>query len=75
MLQVPLEGVLYNGSLAFVVKRPSGKQPEWVTGPKGRDLILSLEKVSKHCRSQHGGSRVRRMVGAASAPDGDAVHG
>eukprot|EP00891_Asterochloris_glomerata_P000265 jgi/Astpho2/265/Aster-x0911 len=46
VLQVPLEGVLYNGSLAFVVKRPSGKQPEWVTGPQGKDLTLGLEKAS-----------------------------
>ena len=69
MLQVPLEGVLYNGSLAFVVKRPSGKQPEWVTGPKGKDLTLSLEKVSKHLHPQDDVMCTERMAGAASAPD------
>lgn len=74
MLQVPLEGVLYNGSLAFVVKRPSGKQPEWVTGPQGKDLTLGLEKVSERLHSQQGGSRIKRMTGAASVPVGGAVH-
>lgn len=74
MLQVPQEGVLYNGSLAFVVKRPSGKQPEWVTGPQGKDLTLSLEKVSERLHSQQGGSRIKRMTGAASVPVGGAVH-
>ena len=58
MLQVPLEGVLYSGSLAVVVKRPTGKQPEWVTGLKGRDLTLSLERVSEYLHPQHGGSRI-----------------
>ena len=46
VLQVPLEGLLSKaGGVQFVLKRPQGQQPEWLSGPGKKDFFVSFDEV------------------------------
>lgn len=46
VLQIPLEGTLSRcGGIQFVLKRAQGSQPEWLTGPGGKDFFVDITQV------------------------------
>ena len=45
VLQLPLEGPLERGGLAFVLKRPPGRGAEWLKSAVGRDFFLDFSAV------------------------------
>ncbi len=47
MLQLPLEGPLERGGLAFVLKRPPGRGAEWLKSAVGRDFFLDFSAVRR----------------------------
>ena len=49
VLQLPLEGPLERGGLAFVLKRPPGRGAEWLKSAIGCDFFLDFSAV----RRQH----------------------
>ncbi len=49
VLQLPYEGVLQKGGIAFVLKQP-GVQTHWLLSEQGKDFFVGFEKVrGKQC--------------------------
>ena len=49
LLQLPLEGPLQRGGVAFVLKRPPGRGAEWLKSVVGRDFFLDFSAVRRMC--------------------------
>jgi hypothetical protein len=54
VLQLPYEGVLQKGGIAFVLKQP-GVQTQWLLSEQGKDFFVGFEKVrgKQSCISAH----------------------
>jgi hypothetical protein len=45
VFQLPLDGVLHGGGMAFVLRRPPGRGAEWLQAHGGGDFFVSFKPV------------------------------